>query len=139
MNKTFRTFWETFNKTDDKLSRDQLYRVRRKLSKLDGQKKTYSQKVDTLARTVPKLREPWKAERVVNTESKRSEMKSVIEDSNELGFDKYKILTGPNACKSCKDLSQNGTKIYSTKDIEKRGSPIIPHHPNCFCIILPAD
>lgn len=139
MNKTFRTFWETFNKTDDKLSRDQLYRVRRKLSKLDGQKKTYSQKVDTLARTVPKLREEWKAERVVRTEDKRSESLEVKNDANELGFTRFKILVSNRACKTCMNFTNNGTKIFETKDLKKGGRSVPSIHPNCNCILIPYE
>jgi arsenate reductase-like glutaredoxin family protein len=130
---------DDYHKSEDKLSRDQLYRVRRKLSKLDGQKKTYSQKVDTLARTVPKLKEKWRSERVVRSEDKRSESLEVKNDAQELGFSRFKIMVSNRACKTCMSFTSNGSKIFDTKGLKKGGRDVPPIHSNCNCILIPYE
>ena len=139
MNKTFRTFWETFNKTDDKLTQQQLGSVRNKIETWDKKHVKYSDKVKRLQRTTPKLQDEWKAERVVRTEDKRFESLDVKSDAGELGFTRFKIMLSNNPCQMCRDFTQNGTKIFTAKELKKNGRDVPPIHPNDNCILLPYD
>jgi hypothetical protein len=140
MNKTFRTFWETFNKTDDKLTQQQLGSVRNKIETWDKKHVKYSDKVKRLQRTTPKLQDEWKAERVIRTEDSRNEADSVKSDAEELGFTRFKCILSPNACKTCRAKTDNGNKIFTTDDLAKTYSKTgVPWHPNCSCIIIPTD
>jgi hypothetical protein len=139
MNKTFRTFWETFNKTDDKLSERQLSSVQDKIEGWDNRHVKFSDKVRGLQRAVPKLREQSKAERVIVTEDKRNESNSVKSDASELGFTSYKIMLSNHACKTCRDFTNNGTKIFKLNELKKGQWDVPPIHPRCECILLPEE
>ena len=56
------------------------------------------------------------------------------ENAEELGMTKFKVVNQPNACEECRKLSG---KIYTSAEVEKDGKTILPHHPNCYCILIP--
>lgn len=134
----FKTFWEQFNKSEDKLSETQLSQVQRKINFWDRKKVKYSDKVNRLRRE-PKLSEQWKAERVVRTEDKRNESDSVKTDAEELGFKTFKIMLSNRACKTCRTFTNDGSKVFRSNEMKKNGWDVPPIHPNCSCLALPYE
>lgn len=139
VSKSFNIFWQQFNKTEEKLSDNQLERIQAKIENWDKKGVKYSSKVNLLRRQVPKLNEEWKAERVVRTEDKRNESDSVKQDAEELGFKTFKIMLSNRACKTCRKFTDNGTKIFRSDEMKKNGWDVPPIHPNCSCIALPHE
>jgi hypothetical protein len=78
------------------------------------------------------------ASRVFWTEQKRIDTKEVASLGKELGFDKYKIVLSPSACNKCRQITQNGSRVFSQKEFSKAGyGHVPPFHPFCYCIALP--
>jgi SPP1 gp7 family putative phage head morphogenesis protein len=84
-----------------------------------------------------KISETWKAERVYYTEIKRADTKIVANAGKELEISTYKAVLSPNACQMCRKTLQG--KILKSNQIVKNGNPIVPLHPNCYCVLLPID
>jgi len=117
-----------------KLSGAELSDVRDDLKEMEEDGKIYQEKVNSLARRYPKIKERYRAEQVVRTEEKRIETQEIKDDAETLGVKKFKIMTQSGACEDCIKLSQ---KIYTSNEIEKDGVSILPHHPNCLCLLVP--
>lgn len=118
-----------------RLTTDELQDIREMIKSLSG--KSSSVAITYLQKHFDKLSERWKAERVYWTESKRMDTKEVKADSQELGFDKFRIKPNINACEACKSFSDNGSKVFNKNENVYKGRVAPPIHPNCYCILLP--
>jgi hypothetical protein len=119
------------------LSEKEIKSIREYIKALQDAKATSKTIISHLQKFNPKMRELWKAERVYYTEIKRDDTKTVKEAGEELEIKSYKAVLSPNACEHCKKALQN--KIFKTNQLTKNGNPIIPVHPNCYCVLLPVE
>jgi hypothetical protein len=133
----FKRFWKT---TNAPLSETEVEELGNKIEQLEDKGTPASKIISWLQNHKPsKLGEKWKAERVWRTESKKIESSEIIDDAGEIGFTKFRISIAPDACELCRKLSGNGEKVFDASELVKDGVPIIPHHPNCQCIIVPVE
>lgn len=135
----FKSFWQEFNKGRDALTKDELAQVNRLITNLEEQKKPSSFIISALQSHFPKLKEKYRAETAYWTESKKKETGIIAENAANIGLKKFRIVNTPSACDDCKKAGEYGKKIFSSKDIEKDGKPIVPVHPNCYCVIISVD
>lgn len=136
----FTDFWkgQTHGFAKAKLTQDELMAVRAKIIELQARGLPSSKIITALQKMNAKLMERWKAERAYWTESKRDDTKVVGEAVEDIGLDKYRVILSPDACKECRQKTQNGRKVFKHTDIEKSGyGHVPPFHPNCYCIIVP--
>lgn len=137
---TFSNFWKTsmhgFEKA--KLTKTEIAQVREKIEQLQSKGTSSSKIITALQKLNPKLSERWKAERAFWTETKREDTGIVGEAGEYIGFEEYRVILSPHPCKLCIDKTNNGSKIFSQKDIEKTGyGQFVPWHPNCYCVAVP--
>ncbi len=126
----FKTFWKT---TNAPLSETEIDELGNKIEQFEDKRVPSSKIISWLQNAKPsKLGEKWKAERVWRTESKKIESEAIVDDADELGYTKFRISLAPDACELCRKLAGNGEKIFDSSELTKDGTPIIPHHPNCF-------
>ena len=137
MPNNFKTFWKLSN--DDKaLTKTEIVEIQNKIRQLQKQGYPSGKIINILQKYNGKITERWKAERAYWTEVKAQDTLLVGDIGEELGITKYKVILSPNACRICIDKTDNGNKIFSTKDIEKTGyGQFVPWHPNCYCILVP--
>jgi SPP1 gp7 family putative phage head morphogenesis protein len=128
---SFKEFWKA------KLSAPELKNVRRQLKDLKRKGLDEHDMVNVLSRNRKKLKEDWKSERVVRTETKRFETQNTRKQALKEGINYFKIVLDPRACDTCKRFSRNGTRIFSRDELIKDGRLTPPHHPSCRCILLP--
>lgn len=120
----------------DKLSRDELTRARaiiREKSEAGWPAyriKTYIQRELGI--------DEYRASRVFDTERKRDDVKAIRQLGTEVGFDKYRVILSPNACRKCRQKTADGARIFSKAEARKTGyGQFVPFHPNCYCIVVP--
>ncbi len=139
----FKQFWKKLTSNEfrkaDKLTGDQLDSVRQDIKKWQDEKYKSSEIIGKLMRKYSDLKEKWKAERVYYTEVKRFESKEIKIDSQDVGYNKFRIIPSPNACPLCIAVSKDGNKIFKGKDLIYKGRGIPPIHPNCYCQLVPVD
>jgi hypothetical protein len=129
-------FWQ--QRFEKKLDREDLESVRFDIKRLQDKGMISSKIIDYLQRSYPSnLSERWQAERVYWTETKRMESLMIANDAEDLGIKYFRILPNANACRQCRQFSQDGTKIFTQDQLIKDGKPIVPIHPGCYCLILP--
>lgn len=136
----FQDYWKMENHgfVKSKLTKSELIDVQNTIAKLQTKGLPSSKIIDALQKMNSKLSERWKAERAFWTETKKEDTSLVGEASEEVGISEYRVILSPNACKVCRDKTNNGTKIFSQKDVEKTGyGEFVPWHPNCYCIAVP--
>ena len=138
----FTDYWKIQNGADpfekSKLTKAELMKVRDTIAKLQEKGMPSSKIISALQKLNGKLTERWKAERAYWTEVKRDDTKVVGQAGDDMGFDDYKVILSPNACKTCVAKTDNGRKIFKTADLEKSGyGHVPPFHPNCYCILIP--
>lgn len=140
---TFADFWKIQNARDDAfekvaLTKSELVSIQQAISLLQKKGLPSSEIITALQKKNAKLRERWKAERAYWTEVKMADTQKVGDIGEDIGFDNYQVILSPNACKTCRRKSDNGTKIFKNQDIEKSGyGHVPPFHPNCYCILIP--
>lgn len=143
---TFRKFWGILNDveksfSDDKaLTKNELVAVQNIIKTLQSKGLPSSKIITALQQEVSKLHEKYRAEAAYWTETKRDDTKTVGELGEDLGITKYKVILSPNACKLCRQKTENGKKIFSNADIQKTGyGHVPPLHVNCYCILIPQE
>jgi hypothetical protein len=137
----FSKHWKILNTIEkaEKLSKSEIEFCRDIIK--DSQKKglTSSKTIALLQKTVPKLAEKWRAERVYWTEVKKDDTDMVANAGDDLGIDKYRVILSPHACPLCIRKTDNGEKIFKSNEAEKSGyGHVPPFHPNCYCLWIPA-
>jgi hypothetical protein len=129
---------EKFMKTDDKLSQEEIREVQKYIEKLQSQGQKATDIIKKLQNYNDKLSEYYKAKRAFETENKNAQSKEIINSASNLDINKFKVMLNPNACKTCRQKTENGRKIFTEKEITKSGFGMRPpFHPNCTCLILP--
>lgn len=139
---SFKSFWKTkpfdlptFEKAE-KLSRDELVKVRELISTYQARNWRSSQIIEKIQGVLQI--DQYRAQRVYDTEVKRRDVVATRELGKQVGFTKYGVVISPNACALCRRKTDNGAKIFSDADIHKTGyGQFVPWHPNCFCIAIP--
>lgn len=119
------------------LNEKELVDIRRYIKALQDKRATSKIIITHLQKFNPKIQELWKAERVYYTEIKRDDSKTVKDAGDELEIKSYRAILSPNACEHCRKALQG--KTFRSNEIIKNGNPIVPVHPNCYCVILPKD
>lgn len=125
-------------KSDDKMSESEISQARSLIALYNKRRKTATQTIKALRRKFSKLADPSAAARVYWTETKRDDTDAVIDLGDEIGFDTYKVILSPSACKVCVKKTANGNKVFKASELQKSGhghKP--PFHPNCYCILVP--
>ncbi len=121
--------------SDKRLTVPELKQVRDVIAQMQSKNLPSSKIIEALQHINKKLMEKWRAERAYFTEVKRDDTIAVAEASEELDVHKYRVVLSPNACDIC--VKKFSGKIFKSNQIEKNGQPIIPAHPNCYCILIP--
>jgi hypothetical protein len=135
----FRTAWiqsaaTRFDKA--KLSRDELTKAREIIRSSNGRSVPAYETIGKISRELGIAQ--WRAQRVYDTESKRSAVVATRQLGKDIGFSEYSVILSPNACHRCKKMTENGRKIFTQKEITKGGYGwFVPFHPNCYCIVVP--
>ncbi len=135
--------YKSLYKTDNEfykssaLSEKELVEIRQYIKALQAQKATSKTIISHLQKFNSKIEPLWKAERVYYTEIKRTDSKVVAQAGDELEIKSYRAVLSPNACIECKKVLQG--KTFKSNMIIKNGNPIIPVHPNCYCVLLPKN
>lgn len=138
----FKTYWKlTYEFTKaEKLSKSEIEFVRHFIVDSKRKKFTSSKTISLLQKAVPKLSEKWRAERAYWTEEKRADTMLIATAGDDLGISSYKVILSPDACKICRQKSQDGRKLFKTAEVEKVGyGHVPPFHPNCYCILIPVS
>ena len=143
---TFKEFWKIQNdyeKTfsgDKALSVNELKKVQQIIKTLQDKGLPSSKIINALQKEVSKLHEKYRAAAAYWTEVKRDDTHEIGDIGKDLGFDKYKVILSPNACKICREKTDNGKKVFTNKDIQKSGyGHVPPLHVNCYCILIPQE
>lgn len=127
---------EPFEKAD--LSAFELKKVQTLIASLQKKGLPAAKIISKLQSMNKKLAIRWKAQRAFWTQVKQDDTAIVANASQELGIDKFRVILSPNACKICKQKTNDGSRIFKSEDIEKSGfGHIPPFHPNCYCILVP--
>ena len=128
---------EPFEKAE-RLSETEIIEVQRTIGELQKKGLPSSKIISALQKQNPKLSEKYRAERAYWTEVKHQDTQKVGEAGEELDFETFKVILSPNACKTCHEKTNNGTKLFKSADLQKAGyGHIPPFHPNCYCIMIP--
>ena len=141
----FKTFWksvlnneEIILKSSDRLTKGELIDVQNTIHKLQGQGKSASSIIKYLQDHNKKLVEKYKAERAFWTEVKRMDSEDIIDASEDLDLEEFKVILSPHACDICTKKTRNGTKVFKNSEITKDGyGHVPPFHPSCYCILIP--
>lgn len=138
----FPDFWKNLNGVVSfekaRLTKSELVEVQNTIARLQKKGLPASKIIDALQKKNSKLSERWKAERAFWTETKRDDTGVVSDIGEEVGFSEYKVILSPNACKTCREKTSGGRKIFKTADLHKSGyGHVPPFHPNCYCILIP--
>ena len=140
----FSNYWKLAQATEeeyliksskDNLTEDELLDVQKTISRLQKKGYSASRMIKYIQDHNKKLSERYKAERVYYTEIKGMETQEVIDAGSFLDIPEYRVLLSPNACKHCVEAFKG--KTFKQQDLQKGGTPIIPHHPNCYCALVP--
>lgn len=141
----FKEFWlansggELFEKKES-LTEPEIKKVQEKIAELQDKGLPSSKIIAALQKFNSKLSEKYRAEAAYWTEVKAQDTKIVGDIGDDLGISKYKVILSPNACKLCREKTDNGRKIFTQKDVEKSGyGQFVPWHPNCYCIAVPVE
>lgn len=119
-----------------KLSQDELTKARALI-------KSYQSKGVIASKAIKRLAKDMgipddHASMVYYTEVKRNDVVATRQLGKKIGFEKYKVILSPNACKVCKQKTNEGRKVFTQAEVQKGGyGNMVPWHPNCFCIVLP--
>ncbi len=134
----FKQFWK--GQAGEALTKSELSEIQEYIKNLQKTNLPSSKIIAALQKFNGKLSERYKAERIYWTEVKAQDTKVVAQAGEDIGISKYKIILSPNACKGCREKSDNGRRIFTQKEIEKSGyGSFVPWHPNCFCIVIPYE
>ena len=138
----FSDFWALNNGVvsfeKSKLTKAELVDVQNTIASLQKKGFSSSKIIDALQQKNAKLKERWKAERAFWTETKREDTGIIGELGEDIGFEDYKVILSPHACKTCRDKSDGGRKIFKDSDLNKSGyGHVPPFHPNCYCFLIP--
>lgn len=142
MSLPFRQYWRAMQTEDfaksRKLTYSELVEVQATIAQLQKKGLPSSKIISALQKRQPKLSERYKAERAYWTEVKRGDTNLVAEAGEELEVKNYRVILSPNACKTCREKTDNGDRVFKSSDLEKAGfGHVPPFHPNCFCILIP--
>ena len=129
----FQKFWKEFNK-EETLSENEIKWARFQIG-LWYNKEINRKELIKRLKTIEKLDENWKIQRVLRTETKISESREERIDAEDEDIDKFHIIPSPGACETCIKFSNNGKKVFSRKGIKKNGRNVPPIHPNCNCVL----
>jgi len=122
------------------LTKAEIVAVQNKIAELQSKGFPSSRIIASLQKFNGKLSEKWKAERAYWTEVKVDDTQTVAGLGDDIGISKYRVVLSPNACKICREKSQEGSKIFKNSDLEKSGyGHVPPFHPNCYCILIPIE
>jgi len=130
----FKDFWKN---SSEPLTEEELGKVRGFIFRQEEAHVKSSVIIGKLQKLFPKLSEYYKAERAYWTEVKRIETEELKASAIDVGYTKFRILPSPGACESCLQLSNSGQKVFDKAELEKGGQAILPHHPNCRCVLHP--
>src|SRR5665213_1557638 len=132
----FKEFWKAQNGGDmfeksGALTKAEIVAVQNKIAELQSKGFPSSRIIASLQKFNGKLSEKWKAERAYWTEVKVDDTQTVAGLGDDIGISKYRVVLSPNACKICREKSQEGSKIFKNSDLEKSGyGHVPPFHPN---------
>lgn len=122
----------------DKMSDEEVTEARGLIAYYNKHRYTATQTIKALQRKFPTLKYQPDAARVYWTETKRDDTKATLVLGKDIGFDKYKVILSPSACKVCKQKTDQGNKIFKASELEKSGhGHAPPFHPSCYCIVVP--
>jgi hypothetical protein len=136
----FKKYWNIIQKgeVDEKLTKEELLDLQDIVYDLQQKHKPASAIITYLQNWNQKLADRYKAERAFVTEMKRVDTSMVMEDAKQEGVNKFKCLISPNACKICRQKTENGNRIFDSATLNKSGEGHKPpFHPNCYCVIVP--
>lgn len=139
----FQEMYKSLSQSDNEfyksaaLTEKELKDIRNYIKALQDKNMISKNIISYLQKFNPKIKELWKAERVYYTEIKRKDTKDVKDMGDDLEIKSYRAILSPNACEHC--IKKLRGKTFRSNEIEKDGTPIIPVHPNCYCILLPKD
>jgi SPP1 gp7 family putative phage head morphogenesis protein len=119
------------------LTEKELVSIRQYIKALEKQKAPSKTIILHLQKFNPKLKELWKAERVYYTEIKRADSEIVADAGEELKIKSYRAILSRNACEHCVKALKG--KIFKANQLAKNGNPLIPIHPNCYCVLIPEE
>ena len=144
MNKNiFKEFYTSLNENDSEfykssaLTDKEISSIRHYIKALQDKGATSKIIIKHLQGFNNKISDLWKAERVYYTEIKRADTEIIADIGDELEVKTYKAVLSPNACFACKKALQG--KVLKSNQIIKNGNPIVPVHPNCYCVLLPVE
>jgi SPP1 gp7 family putative phage head morphogenesis protein len=120
-----------------KLSRKELKNIRRTLKDFLAQGYSENKMADKLSDKRKKLKEDWKADRVVQTEMTRINTQRVRRAAKKEDIELFKIILDPGACEECRRFTNNGKRIFTRDEMKRDGRLIPPHHVNCRCKLVP--
>ena len=124
----------TFEKA--KLSRDELTKAREIIREWQEKNRPAYDIIEYIQRGL-KI-DKYRAERVYWTETKKNDRIATTQLGTEVGFTHYKAILSPSACPLCRKKTDNGNKIFTTKEVQKSGyGESIPFHPGCYCVLVP--
>lgn len=125
----FKDFWK-------KLSNRDINNVRQQIDTLQAKGDKESTIINNL-RKRPKLKDKYEAERAFTTESKRLETLRTKELGIERGLNKFYIILEPGACKKCREITKDGRRFFTAKQIGDGNKTLVPIHPGCHCHLVP--
>lgn len=142
--KKFKKFWQNLNQEifekSEALTKIELDEVDKKIKQLQAKGWSSSKIIKALQDFNSKLSEEHRASAAYWTAVKTDDTKAIGKLGEDLGITKYKTVLGPNACKICRNKTENGRKVFKNSDIKKSGwGHVPPFHPNCFCIMIPIE
>jgi hypothetical protein len=137
----FKTAWKKTAATrveKAKLSRDELTKAREIIRAGNSRSVPAYETIGKVGRELNINQ--YRAQRVYVTESKRNDVVATRQLGKGIGFSKYSVILSPNACHKCQQMTENGRKIFTQKDITKGGYGwFVPFHPHCYCIVVPEE
>jgi hypothetical protein len=135
--KTYLKLQKGYSKEGEKLTRKEVVEVQDIVANLQAKGKSATSIIKYLQGWNGKLSEYWKAKRAFDTEQKRIDSQETIEAAGDLDISTFKAVLSPHACPICRRKTDNGTKIFDTKELTKSGyGHIPPFHPNCYCTLV---
>ena len=136
----FKQYWKSMTEfaKSNALTKSEIDFVRSVIGEKQRRGWISSKIIKHLQESVPKLSEKYRAEQAYWTEVKHQDTKLIAEAGDDLGIDSYKVILSPDACELCRKKTDNGTKIFTSAEVNKAGyGNFVPFHPNCYCVLIP--
>ncbi len=136
----FKDKWKQLNSFEksNALTKSELEFVRSVIGEKQRKGWISSRTIKYLQQSVPKLSLKYRAETAYWTEVKHQDTKLIAESGDDMGIEDYKVILSPDACKLCREKTQEGRKVFKSSEVQKAGiGHVPPFHPNCYCVLIP--